>query len=403
MFAWSTAGESHGRALVAFVEGMPAGVEITSANISAALARRRRGYGRGARQKFEQDELTILSGVRHGFTLGSPIALEIKNSEWPKWETVMSPDPVDSAALLIDAGTGDEREIARNRPLTAPRPGHADLVGMNKFGFEDARPVLERASARETAARVGAGALAAALCEQAAGIRIISRVRSIGTVEDTTEYTFVPADGSRLDSSPVRVLNPEVEAAMIAQIESAKKEGDTLGGVVEVLAFGLPQGLGSYTTPLGRLDASLAGALMSIQSVKGVEIGDGFTSATRKGSQAHDEIVRSEGKISRVTNHAGGIEGGMSNGEVLRVSAALKPISTVPRALRTIDTRSGEATTALHQRSDTTAVVPGAVVCEAMVALVLAEALTGKFGGDSLTQMRANITSYLEGIPEVRR
>lgn len=403
MFSWSTAGESHGQALIAFVEGAPAGVTIQTADVAAALARRRLGYGRGSRQKFERDEVTVLSGVRHGRTIGSPVAILIRNSEWPKWQTVMSPDPVDPAALLVDAGTGDEREIARNRPLTAPRPGHADLVGMNKFGFEEARPVLERASARETAARVAAGALAAAINAQVAGIRVVSRVVAIGEAEDTCGEPLNPEDAAALDASPVRCVNEEAERAMIAAVDAARRDGDTLGGIAEVGIFGVPQGLGSYTTPLGRLDAKLAAAMMSIQSVKGVEIGDGFTTARRRGSVAHDEIVRRGGRIRRLTNRAGGIEGGMSNGEPIRVRVAFKPISTVPHALRTVDTRTGETTTALHQRSDTTAVVPGAVVAEAMASLVLTEVLTEKFGGDTVAGMRADLRAYLESIPEVRR
>ncbi|AWE42370.1 MULTISPECIES: chorismate synthase [unclassified Actinobaculum] len=403
MFRWSTAGESHGRSLVALVEGVPAGLELTSADIANALERRRRGYGRGARQKFEQDALTVLSGIRHGRTIGSPIALEIGNSEWPKWETVMSPDPVDPAALTVDAGTGDEREIARNRPLTRPRPGHADLVGMNKYGFTEARPVLERASARETAARVAAGAVAAALCGQVAGITILSHVLSLGSAADTSGVLPGPSDSQRLDESPVRCLDPAVQQAMTAEVDAAKKAGETLGGTVQVVIYGLPQGLGSYTTPFARLDARLAGAMMSIQSVKGVAIGDGFESARRLGSQAHDEIVREDGHVRRLTNRAGGIEGGMSNGEPIRVSVAFKPISTVPRALRTIDTLTGEPTTAIHQRSDTTAVVPGAVVAEAMAALVIAESLCEKFGGDSVEQMRGALAAYIDSIPEVRK
>lgn len=385
------------------MEGVPAGLELTSQDIAAALSRRRQGYGRGARQKWEQDELSIISGVRHGRSIGSPLAVEIGNSEWPKWDVVMSPDPVDPASLKIDAGTGDEREIARNRPLTTPRPGHADLVGMNKYGFDDARPVLERASARETAARVALGSIAAAINEQVAGIRVISRVVSLGEAADSSAHLPVPADAPALDASPVRCLNEEAAAAMIAAVDAAKKSGDTLGGVAEILIHGVPQGLGSYATPLGRLDAKFAAALMSIQSVKGVEVGDGFETARRPGSAAHDEIVREDGSVHRVTNRAGGIEGGMSNGEPIRLRVAFKPISTVPRALRTIDTATGEAATALHQRSDTTAVVPGAVVAEAMASLVVAEALVEKFGGDSVAQMRASLGSYLESIPEVRR
>lgn len=328
--------------------------------------------------------------------------MEIANSEWPKWQTVMSPDPVDPAALLVDAGTGDEREVARNRPLTKPRPGHADLVGMNKYGFDDARPVLERASARETAARVALGAIAAAIGEQAAGIRVLSRVVSVGDVADGSEPPG-PADADALDESPVRCLDPGVEKAMVAAIDAAKKDGDTLGGVVEVLAYGVPQGLGTYATPLGRLDARIAAAMMSVQAVKGVEIGDGFASAARRGSRAHDEMVRREGRVRRLSNRAGGVEGGMSNGEPIRVRLAFKPISTVPRALRTIDTRTGEEAAALHQRSDTTAVVPGAVIAEAMLSLVIAECLVEKFGGDSMDALRASLRGYLDSIPRARR
>lgn len=388
---------------MAFLEGVPAGLELTTGDVADALARRRLGYGRGARQAFEKDRLTILSGVRHGETIGSPIALMIENSEWPKWETVMSADPVAPESLMIDAGTGDEREIARNKPLRAPRPGHADLVGMNKFGFSDARPVLERASARETAARVAAGAVAAAINEQVAGIRVVSHVLALGEARDTSGAIPTPEDRQALDESVVRCLDPDAAAAMVAAVDAAKKDGDTLGGVAEVVVYGVPQGLGTYTTPLGRLDAKLAAAFMSIQSVKGVEIGDGFATAARRGSVAHDEIVRENGTITRVTNRAGGIEGGMSNGEPIRISLAFKPISTVPRALRTVDIVTGEPATALHQRSDTTAVVPGAVVAEAMASVVIAEALMEKFGGDSVAQMRAGLASYLESIPEVRR
>lgn len=403
MFRYSTAGESHGQALISFVEGVPSGIEVTSADIRRGLARRRLGYGRGVRQAFERDEVTILSGVRHGSTLGSPIAIQIGNSEWPKWEKVMAADPVDAADLLIDAGKGDEREVSRNKPLHRPRPGHADLVGMNKYAFSEARPVLERASARETAARVAAGTIAQKINEQIAGITVISRVVRLGAVVDTTEYDFHPDLAQRLDDSPVRCLDPDTEAAMIAHVDEAKKAGDTLGGVVEVLAFGVPQGLGSYVTAPDRLDARLASAMMSIQAVKGVQIGDGFDIAAVPGSQAHDEIVREDGQLKRLSNHAGGIEGGMSNGEVIRVSLAYKPISTVPRALRTIDIATGEPATALHQRSDTTAVVPGAVIGEAMMHLVLAEALLEKTGGDSASEARANLLNYLASIPPLQR
>lgn len=404
MIRWSTAGESHGRALVALFEGMPAGVEITSEDIAHALWRRRLGYGRGSRQKFEQDELTILSGIRHGRTLGSPIALEIGNSEWPKWEVVMSPDPVPAESLLVDAGTGDEREVSRNKPLTRPRPGHADLVGMNKYGFDSAREVLERASARETAARVAVGELAKQLLRQAAGIEIVSQVVEVGSVAAPEGHALAePGDGPALDESDVRQLDSDLADAFRAEVDAAKADADTLGGVVEVVAWNVPQGLGTYVRGSDKLDARLAGALMSIQAVKGVEIGDGFATARRRGSVAHDEIVRENGAIARETNRAGGIEGGMSNGEPVVARVAYKPISTVPRALRTIDVATGEEATALHQRSDTTAVVPGAVIAEAMVAIVLAEALVEKFGGDSLAEIQRNIEGWWQALPEVRR
>ena len=397
MLRWMTAGESHGEALVAMLEGAPAGVTITTDEIRQALARRRLGYGRGARQKFEQDELRILSGVRHGSTLGSPIALEIGNAEWPKWSTVMSADPVDPQDLLIDAGTGDEREIARNRPLSRPRPGHADLPGMLKYDFDDARPVLERASARETAARVALGAVAAAFLEQVAGIKLVSHVVSIGSVSLPAQATApTAADEARLSADPVRCTDPQTSAAMVAEIDAARKDGDTLGGVVEVIATGVPIGLGTHVQADRRLDALLAGALMGIQSVKGVEIGDGFAQARSRGSEAHDEILTvTQGDVERGANRAGGVEGGMSNGSQLRVRAALKPISTVPHALSTVDLATGETASGLHQRSDVCAVVPGAVIAEAMVSLVLAQVLLEKTGGDSVTECRRNLEAYL--------
>lgn len=402
MLRWTTAGESHGQALTALLEGVPAGVEITSEQISRALARRRLGHGRGARQAFEADALTILGGVRHGRTIGSPVALQIGNSEWPKWSVVMSPDPVDPAALLVDAGTGDEREIARNRPLTRPRPGHADLPGILKYDLPDARPVLERASARETAARVALGAVASALAEQVAGIQLVSHVVRVGSValpDDAARPT--PQDEARLSADPVRCTDPQVSARMVAEIDAAKKSADTLGGVVEVVATGVPVGLGSYVEAERRLDARLASALMGIQAVKGVEIGDGFAEAARRGSAAHDEILAvSSGRLERASNRAGGIEGGISNGADIVVRAAYKPISTVPHALRTIDLADGSAATGLHQRSDTTAVVPGAVIAEAMVALVLAQALLEKTGGDSVSEARRNLESYLARVSE---
>ena len=389
MFRWLTAGESHGRALVAICEGVPSGVRITTGDLAAALARRRAGYGRGARMSFEQDEVELTAGVRHGRTLGGPVAIRIANTEWPKWEAVMSADPVDADEL---AG------LARNAPLTRPRPGHADLAGMQKFGHTDARPVLERASARETAARVALGEVARRLLSQVLGIEILSHVVAIGATRTPDDLMPGPEDKASIDADPVRCADPATSQAMVAEIDAVKKDGDTLGGVVEVLAFGLPPGLGSFTHWDRRLDARLAGALMSIQAIKGVEVGDGFTTATRRGSQAHDEIEATENGIARRTNRAGGIEGGMSTGEVIRVRAAMKPISTVPRALDTIDTSTGEPAKAINQRSDATAVPAAGVVAEAMVALVLAEAAIEKFGGDSAEEMRRNAESYLKAL-----
>ena len=396
MLRWLTSGESHGQALVGILEGVPAGVAVESADIRAALARRRLGYGRGARMKFEQDEVRILGGVRLGETQGGPVAIEIGNSEWPKWVDVMSADPVDDPEKL---------NRARNAPLTRPRPGHADLVGMRKFAFDDARPVLERASARETATRVALAVVAAQFLEQAAGIRLVSHVVAIGPVSVPDDATLpTPDDVDALDSDPVRCLDGDSSAAMVAEIDDCHDAGDTLGGVVEVLAYGVPSGLGSYVHADRRLDARLAGALMGIQAIKGVEVGDGFRTATRRGSQAHDEIERdASGRIVRRTNRAGGLEGGMTNGEILRVRAAMKPISTVPRALDTIDTTSSEPAKALHQRSDVCAVPPAAVVAEAMVALVLADALLEKCGGDSVVEVRRNLRAYLDAIPELQR
>ncbi len=405
MLRWLTSGESHGPALVGILEGLPAGVELVTKDVQDALARRRLGYGRGARMKFEQDEVRILAGLRLGLTQGGPLAIEIANTEWPKWVDVMSADPVPAEALLIDAGTGDVREIARNRPLTRPRPGHADLIGMRKYAFDDARPVLERASARETATRVALGTAAAKFLEQAVGIRLVSHVVGIGTVDVPEDAPLPqPQDVERLDADPVRCFDPASSAAMVAEIDECQKAGDTLGGVVEVLAYGVPSGLGTYVQSDRRLDARLAAVLMGIQAIKGVEVGDGFRTARRRGSQAHDEIVRGEdGHLHRLSNRAGGVEGGMSNGEVLRVRAAMKPISTVPRALATVDVATGEPAKAQHQRSDVCAVPPAAVVAEAMVALVLAEAVLEKFGGDSVVEVRRNVEGYLSSVPELLR
>jgi len=389
MFRWLTAGESHGRALVAICEGVPAGVQITTEDLAAALARRRAGYGRGARMTFEQDEVELTAGVRHGSTLGGPVAIRIANTEWPKWEAVMSADPVD---------TGQLADLARNAPLTRPRPGHADLAGMQKFGHTDARPVLERASARETAARVALGEVARRLLGQVLGIEILSHVVALGQITAPGSTMPGPRDKAAIDADPVRCADPATSQAMVAEIDAARRDGDTLGGVVEVLAFGLPPGLGSFTHWDRRLDSRLAGALMSIQAIKGVEVGDGFTTATRRGSVAHDEIEAADDGIRRRTNRAGGIEGGMSTGEPLRLRAAMKPISTVPRALDTIDTSTGEPAKAINQRSDATAVPAAGVVAEAMVALVLAEAAIEKFGGDSAEEMRRNAENYLKAL-----
>jgi len=389
MLRWLTAGESHGRALVAVCEGMPAGVLISTADIAAALARRRAGYGRGARMKFEEDETEITAGVRHGRTLGAPVAIRIANTEWPKWDVVMSPDPV-SASQLAD--------LARGAPLTRPRPGHADLAGMQKYGHDDARPVLERASARETAARVALGELARRFLHQALGAQIVSHVVSIGPVSAPDGLLPSPQDAGLIDGDPVRCLDPATSAAMVEEIDAARKDGDTLGGVVEVLAYGLPPGLGSYVHGDRRLDARLAAALMSIQAIKGVEIGDGFATSRRRGSVAHDEIDGGPGGLRRRTNRAGGIEGGMSTGEIIRVRAAMKPISTVPRALDTVDVRTGEPAKAINQRSDVTAVPAAGVVAEAMVALELAAAVTEKFGGDSVQETARNARGYTEAM-----
>ncbi|MDL9937307.1 chorismate synthase [Gordonia sp. ABSL1-1] len=386
---WITAGESHGPALVALVEGMVAGVEVTSSDIAEQLARRRLGYGRGARMKFEADKVTLIGGLRHGLTMGGPVAIEIGNTEWPKWETVMSGDPVDPAEL---AGS------ARNAPLTRPRPGHADYSGMLKYGFDDARPILERASARETAARVAAGTVARNFLRQVLGIEVLSHVISIGASEPYVGAPPAYRDLGAIDASPVRAFDQAAEESMIAEIEAAKKDGDTLGGVVEVVATGVPVGLGSHVSGETRLDARLAGALMGIQAIKGVEVGDGFETARRRGSQAHDEMVPGADGVLRSTNRAGGLEGGMTNGESVRVRAAMKPISTVPRALSTVDMSTGETASAIHQRSDVCAVPAAGVVAEAMVALVLAQAALEKFGGDSAAETADNLRRYREQI-----
>jgi chorismate synthase len=386
---WLTAGESHGPSLVAILEGLPAHVSVTSDDIRDSLARRRLGYGRGARMKFEQDEVTITGGVRHGLTQGGPVAIQVGNTEWPKWETVMSADPVDPAAL---------EGSARNAPLTRPRPGHADLAGMQKYDFEEARPVLERASARETAARVALGRVASNFLEQSVGARIVSHVIELGGVRAPDGLWPQPDDVTRLDEDEVRCLDPDTSKQMVERIDQAHDDGDTLGGVVEVVVHGLPPGLGSHVHWDRRLDSRLAGALMGIQAIKGVEVGDGFALAATPGSLAHDEMVPTPDGIRRVSGRSGGTEGGMTTGEVLRVRAAMKPIATVPRALKTVDVATGEEAVAHHQRSDVCAVPAAGIVAEAMVALVLADAVLEKFGGDSVQETRRNAQGYLDTL-----
>jgi chorismate synthase len=389
MLRWLTAGESHGPELIAVLEGFPAGVPLTLEDIQGDLARRRLGFGRGARMKFEVDDVSLSGGIRHGVTQGGPVALRIANTEWPKWETVMSPHPVSE----------DELHGGRATPLTRPRPGHADLTGMQKYGFDDSRPVLERASARETAARVALGAVARAFLRQL-GIEVLSHTVAVGPVS-VPQGAPIPraSDVALLDEDPLRCFHQETGLAMVAEVEAAHKEGDTLGGVVEVVVHGLPPGLGSYVHWDRRLDARLAGALMGIQAIKGVEVGDGFTTTTRRGSEAHDEIMATEDGVIRTSDRAGGTEGGMSTGGVLRVRAGMKPISTVPRPLKTIDTETGQEAVAHHQRSDVCAVPAAGVVAEAMVLLVIADAVVEKFGGDSLAEILRNRDSYLASIP----
>lgn len=391
MLRWLTAGESHGPALVGILEGLPASVPLTTEDVQNALARRRLGYGRGARMSFEKDAVRLIGGVRHGLTQGGPVAIEVANTEWPKWEDVMAADPV--PADVLDG-------LARNAPLTRPRPGHADFVGMQKYGFDEARPVLERASARETATRVALGSVAANFLA-GLGITVVSHTVGLGPIEVPDDAPLPEAsDVPALDADPMRCFHAATSEAMVAEVDDAKKAGDTLGGIVEVLCYGTPPGLGSHVHWDRRLDSRLAGALMGIQAIKGVEVGDGFKTAARRGSAAHDEIVRSGGKVRRASGRAGGTEGGMSTGDPLRVRAAMKPIATVPRALRTIDVSTGEAATAHHQRSDVCAVPAAGVVAEAMVTLVVADAVVEKFGGDSLSETARNIAAYREAIPE---
>jgi chorismate synthase len=373
------------------LEGMPAGVHVTTSEVAAQLARRRLGYGRGARMKFEADELEFLGGVRHGVSQGGPIALRVGNTEWPKWDKIMSADPVPADEL---AG------MARNAPLTRPRPGHADMSGMQKYGFDDARPILERASARETAARTALGAVAKELLSQALDVQVLSHVVALGSVRAKENELPAAGDLEVIDSSPVRAFDPEDSEAMVAEVDAARAEGDTIGGIVEVVVHGLPPGLGSHVHWDRKLDGRLAGALMSIQAIKGVEIGDGFEVAVSRGSRSHDEIERDDIGVQRKSNRAGGLEGGMTNGEPLRARAAMKPISTVPRALSTVDISTGDSAVAINQRSDVCAVPAAGVVAEAMVALVLADAVLEKFGGDTLTELTRNVGGYRAELAE---
>lgn len=392
MLRWITAGESHGPELIGVIEGLPAGVPILVSEVQDALARRRLGYGRGARMKFEKDEVTLSTGIRHGFSQGGPIAIRIANTEWPKWETVMSAAPVDEADL----------QTGRGAALTRPRPGHADFTGMQKYDFEEARPVLERASARETATRVALGRIAQNFLAQL-GIELVTHTVAIGTAQTQSLELPRPKDLETLDADPVRAFDPAASAAMVAEIDDCHSTGDTIGGVVETLVYGCPPGLGSYVHSDRRLDAKLAAAVMGIQAMKSVEIGDGLETTKRRGSMAHDEMISENGEVRRITDRAGGIEGGMSNGEIIRVRAGMKPISTVPKSLQTIDTATGEAATAHHQRSDVCAVPAAGIVLEAMVALVISDAVLEKFGGDSVGETKRNIEGYLANIPETLR
>ena len=377
-----TAGESHGKGLVAILEGLPAAVPVSPDLVARELARRRHGYGRGGRQRFEADAFEILTGVRHGRTLGSPIAVTIPNVEFEaKYADLMSVEGEDDPA----------------QRLTRPRPGHADLVGALKYGFDDVRDVLERASARETAARVAAGAFCKAFLREL-GIEVLSHVVQIGKVK-ARGAPPTPADRDTVDASPVRCADGRASTAMVAEIDRLRKDRDSVGGVFEVLAYGVPLGVGSYVHWDRKLDARLAAALMSIQSVKGVEVGDGFASAARPGSKAHDEIVLRGGRVTRRTGRAGGIEGGMATGQAIRVRAAMKPFSTVPKPLATVDLATGEPAVAIKQRTDACAVPAGGVVGEAVTAFVLADAVLEKFGGDSSPETRSNLDRYLESLP----
>lgn len=379
MLRFLTAGESHGPGLVTIVEGLPKGLPVVIDDFAVELARRRQGHGRGKRMAVESDDLEILGGIRHGLTLGSPVAVVVRNSEWPKWESIMSPA----------AGS-------QGNQVTRPRPGHADLAGMIKYETDDARDILERASARETAARTVAGVLAKILLK-AAHIDVLSHVVAIGDVISGGSQPM-PDDIARIDASEVRCLDDEASSRMIAAIDLAIASKDTLGGVFEVVAHGVPAGVGSHVHHDRRLDSQLAGMVMSIPAIKGVEIGDGFSISTRPGSEAHDEIVLDDGSVTRVSNRAGGIEGGMSNGQPIRLRAAMKPISTLMQPLRTVDMSTGEPAQAVRERSDVCAVPAAAVVAEQMVAIALARELQRKFGGDTITEFTTRVDTYLERV-----
>jgi chorismate synthase len=381
MLRFMTAGESHGPGLVTIVEGLPRGLQVSAEQITDELARRRMGYGRGKRMAIERDEIELLGGIRHGSTLGSPVSVLIRNTEWPRWAEEMSPDPAPS-----------------KKQVTRPRPGHADLSGMLKYGTDDARDILERASARETAARTVAGILSKIMLATV-GVRVLSHVVAIGPASSEGPPPG-PDDQDRIDDSPVRCLDPTAEAAMIAAIEDAKEQRDTLGGVFEILAFGVPPGIGSHVHYDRKLDALLAGAIMSIPAIKGVEIGDGFEVAGLPGSKSHDEILLEDGSLTRATNRAGGTEGGMSNGETIRVRGAMKPISTLMRPLRTVDMTTGEAAEAVRERSDVCAVPAAGVVGEQMVAFVLAAEFQRKFGGDTVDEFVAAADRYRSGLAD---
>jgi chorismate synthase len=376
MFRFLTAGESHGPGVVVIIEGLPAGIDVVADDIAAELARRRLGFGRGKRMEIERDELELLAGIRFGRTLGSPVAVVVRNTEWPKWSEEMSPDP------------GEPR-----RRMTAPRPGHADLAGMQKYDTHDARDILERASARETAARSVAGYFAKQLLA-AAGLVVVSHVVAIGEVEATPEPGPGPDDQERIDASPVRAFTPEATDAMVAAIEAAKADRDTLGGVVEVRVFGSPAGIGSHVHYDRRLDARLGEALISIPAIKAVEVGDGAATARERGSEAHDEIGYAEGEFTRSTDRAGGIEGGMTTGQTVRLRAAMKPLSTLMRPLGTVDVDTKEEEEAFRERSDVCAVPAAGVVAESMVAIVFAQELQRKFGGDTVADLISAVESY---------